>query len=203
VAAFKDITGQRFERLTAIKRLGRIGGGSRWLCKCDCGNHKEVFLTHLTRGLIRSCGCLWQEARTKHGMANTALYSRWRGMKSRCDYTSHKQYRDYGGRGIAYAAEWERFEPFAEWALANGYAEGLELDRINPDGNYEPSNCRWITHRDNMQNMRRSTRITVRGIEYSLSDAALVFGVNKYTIRSRLGRGDSHEKAVRPVAASV
>jgi hypothetical protein len=129
-------------------------------------------------------------------MAETTLYSRWSAMKSRCNNPSFKQYADYGGRGITYAPEWESFESFADLALTNGYSTNLELDRIDPDGNYTPHNCRWITHAANMQNMRRTTRIVVRGEELSLKEATTKYGINKTTLRSRLQRGMPPDEAV-------
>jgi hypothetical protein len=117
-------------------------------------------------------------------------------MRSRCERATHKQFKDYGGRGIRVCPEWAKFAKFAEWALSNGFSPDLELDRIDCNGDYSPGNCRWITHQENMQNLRRTQRIVVHGKEYSISAAAKAFGVHKSTIRGRLMRGKSHEEAV-------
>jgi hypothetical protein len=175
-------------------------GGSKWLFRCDCGNEKIAQRSHVTRGLTSSCGCLWREMYTTHDMSRTPLYRRWMAMRRRCTNPNFKQFKDYGGRGISIAEEWMDFPTFAAWSLANGYSENLELDRIDPDGNYEPSNCRWITHFENMQNMRRTTWLVVRGERMSISEASIKFGLTKSCIRWRLRRGDSHEEAVRPLS---
>ncbi len=88
----------------------------------------------------------------KHGLSGSKLYKVWVSIKFRCTNPKHRDFHRYGGRGIRYCPEWEKFIPFMEWALANGYQEGLEIDRIDNDGNYEPSNCRWITRQKNSLN---------------------------------------------------
>jgi len=92
---------------------------------------------------------LWKlRNNTKHGMSRTRLYACWTNMKSRCDNPNSQFYERYGGRGITYCKEWKKFEPFMEWALANGYSDSLTLDRIDNDGNYSPDNCKWSTQQE-------------------------------------------------------
>lgn len=157
-----DITGERYGRLIAIRRLDRRRNGHTvWLCKCDCGNETEVVIGSLRNGLTRSCGCLNAERRIEHGMTHTRLYGVWLGMRRRCDYKKHRDYPNYGGRGIKVCPQWrDSFSSFYEWAIANGYDEtapymACTLDRIDPDGDYEPSNCRWVDAKTQANNRRK------------------------------------------------
>jgi len=157
----KNITGKRYGRLTAIERSGSNGQGAVWLCQCDCGNLVKVVIANLNRGHTRSCGCIVGK---KHGGSFTKLYALWISIKNRCSNSNIEHYKYYGGRGIKVCDEWlNDFPAFRDWALANGYSEGLEIDRENNDGNYEPGNCRFIKHIDNSNNRRNKTRITAFG----------------------------------------
>lgn len=154
-----DETGNRYGRLTVVCRAGSTKGGiARWLCQCDCGGKKVVTGSRLRSGETRSCGCLEQETRVSnghkrmrptHGMSKSRLYDVWHGMKARCYRSTHPHYSDYGGRGISVCDEWaDSFSAFAEWALSHGYDENAPkgkctLDRIDPDGDYCPENCRF------------------------------------------------------------
>ena len=154
----KDLIGLRFNRLLVVKRLGNIHGRKNvyWLCQCLCGNKRNVFTSDLTRGHTRSCGCLRRELLAdrnfKHGdsINDERLYKTWRNMKTRCYNPNNKAYKRYGNRGIFVYKIWkDDYVIFKNWALKNGYKKGLTIDRIDNDGNYEPSNCRFIPKSEN------------------------------------------------------
>ena len=158
-----DISGQRFGRLVAIRPVDMgINGKSYWLCNCDCGNETVVSIGNLRSGNTKSCGCLQKENgvkrghdSAKHGMARSHIYRVWRLMKDRCYNQNKDGYDRYGGRGITVCDEWlgeNGFVNFLEWSNNNGYADGLQIDRIDNDGNYSPDNCRWVTNKVNMRN---------------------------------------------------
>ena len=121
-------------------------------------------------------------------------------MHERCEYEKHPQYHNYGGRGISVCDEWSEYIPFAKWAFRNGYAEDLSIDRIDPDGMYEPNNCRWTTMKVQANNKRTNRIVTYKGQKYTLTELAEKSGINKTTLKERLNLGWSVEDAVeRPV----
>lgn len=156
----KDLTGQRFGRLVVTAEAERGKDRKRrWICRCDCGGETTTDTHRLTGGLTKSCGCLTREsARARHlmhGGKGTRLYNIWRNARQRCRNPKTPDFHLYGGRGVSFSPVWDNFEKFRAWALANGYRDDLTLDRIDPDGDYSPDNCRWATWKEQRRNQRR------------------------------------------------
>ena len=155
-----NLIGKRFGRLVVIKEFSNIGRWTAWICKCDCSKEVVVKTHELQLGDTKSCGCLFRETLyksiTKHNGKGTRLYDIWCHMKTRCLNVTCKDYKWYGAKGVKICKEWlSDFSAFREWAENNGYSENLTIDRIDPCGNYEPTNCRWITIQEQQRNKRK------------------------------------------------
>jgi len=165
---FIDLTGQRFGRLIVVKRHEQNDkqNNPRWICKCDCGNETIVRTGSLRCKIpIESCGCKRIESCTKHGKATHPLYIKWTSMHQRCNGKDKLSKKNYKDRNISIYKEWQNdFLSFYNWAIENGWEEGLEIDRINNDGNYEPSNCRWVTKSEQNRNRRPWGRVPVKHV---------------------------------------
>lgn len=162
-----DITDQKFGRLTVIGRAETKNKHTMWRCVCDCGNEIIAEAYNLKCGHTGSCGCVQiertAEANRTHGMRKTRLYRIWTDMKNRCYQQSYHGFKHYGGRGITVCKEWKNsFEAFRDWALSNGYADNLTIDRIDVNGNYRPDNCKWATMADQNKNKRAENGYKVK-----------------------------------------
>lgn len=156
-----DIVGSTFNYLTVVEYYGKNKHKKKmYKCYCNnCGNEKVLIGTEVKNGYTKSCGCLNREvnksSKTKHGMSKTLIYSKWKGMKKRCYSQSYQYYKDYGGRGIKVCDDWkDNFMKFYE-DMGDIPFEGAELDRIDNDDDYKPSNCRWVSHKENSNNRRK------------------------------------------------
>lgn len=195
---FKDIVGQKFGRLTAIKEVG----DKKYLCYCECGNSKDINKYSLLSGDTKSCGCLNKELRTKRGLYDSKLYNIHKAIKRRCYNENDKGYKNYGGRGISVHNEWlgeKGFINFYNWAMNNGYREGLSIDRKEVNGNYEPSNCRWTTMDVQANNKRENRNVTINGEIKTLAEWAKFAGIGKQTLKERLNNNWPEEDLLKKV----
>jgi len=176
-----------------VSRAENKNGRVFWNCLCDCGNKKIVSSDCLTTGKTTSCGCykreklkeLWSTSCSK----DPKLYGVWCSMKSRCYRPSDKGYKNYGGRGIEICPEWlENYENFYQWAMNNGYQEGLQIDRIDNDKGYSPDNCRWVDRYVQANNKRNIKKYTINGKTQSLAEWCREYDVDYFLARQRISK---------------
>lgn len=211
---FEDITGKTYNRVTVLEEFPFLTADKKgiWICKCSCKDH-TIFITtgkSLRTGNCKSCGCAQVESVTqrnyKHGLSyrghRARIYGIYRDMVRRC-YDPHRdEYKLYGARGITVCDEWlgeNGFENFVKWAYANGYIEEdkdlvplknrLSIDRIDPDGNYCPDNCRWIPRYQQVRNLRKSRHIIIAGITVTNGDILEKFQLDSNYIWSKINSG--------------
>jgi hypothetical protein len=170
-----DLTGQKFERLTVIERIGRFSNKTLWKCLCSCGKITTPNSYDLRSGKTLSCGCFHKEKvknqassgiygwkkkndyRKVHGMTKHKLYYIYRGIHDRCYREKCKDFKFYGAKGIKLCEEWKKdFMKFYQWSMDSGWKEGLTIDRIKNTGDYEPSNCQWSTRSENSRRQGKS-----------------------------------------------
>lgn len=190
------LTGKKFGRWI----VGEYVGKSKWHCKCECGVEKDVYTGFLINGRSKSCGCLRTEMvvkrHFKHGMSRTKPHMIWTNMINRCERESVDSYPIYGGRGIKVCKRWHEFRYF--WMdMGFGYKEGLLLDRIDPNGDYRPNNCRWVTPLKQANNKRDTIYLTYKGERKPISDWAREMGVKRSTLATRKYKGWSDEEILK------
>lgn len=184
-----------------IDKKGVIRYREYYLCECECGNTKVIEKSQLTTGHTKSCGCLQKSITSKkhktHGLSKTKIYKIWLGIKDRCFREKSIDYKNYGGRGITIQKEWLDFKNFYEWAKNNGYKEGLTIERIDVNGNYEPSNCKWIENALQSHNTRVNHYLTYNGKTQIISEWAKEMNFKHgATISGRLKNGWTIEEAL-------
>lgn len=200
----KDLTGQKFGELTAIKYAYSKNNSRYWLCLCTCGKEKIARTADLIAGKTKSCGCLQFKTRQntglqskKHGMTNSRIYNIWRRMRYRCYSNRDEHYKNYGQRGVAVCKEWlNDFSNFYNWAISNGYKDNLTIDRIDVNGNYEPLNCRWVDMKVQSNNKRNNHYISFNNEIHTISQWADLHNIRETTLCERLKRGWSMEEAL-------
>lgn len=195
-----NLAGNKFGRLTVIKRSNEKGRRVKWLCSCDCGGSKEVVADQLLSGKTQSCGCLKKESiaavNFSHGMANSREYKSWSHAKARCNNPNDAKFPLYGARGISMCDTWR--SSFSSFLLDMGRApEGHTLDRIDVNGNYEPSNCRWATIKQQGNNTRSNVISEAFGFSGNIKQISERFSVPYKYLHSRIKYyGDTPEQAI-------
>lgn len=193
----REVLGQPF----SLGRYGVRQNSIAWnvVVKCDCGRVDVVPCCNLAAGNAGTCrSCAMSKTMKRHGESGTRLFGIWAGMRQRCSNPNSTFFDRYGGRGISIYPEWDSYEAFRDWALANGYADDKEIDRIDNDGNYEPGNCRWTTRLVQSRNTSRAKLVTAFGETKCLSewgdDSRCVVASN--TLKRRIYAGWDAERAI-------
>ena len=204
-----SLVGERFGRWIVLDKAEKGKSGEiQYLCRCDCGNERIIRRTSLTTGNSKSCGCLSRDvavkSNTKHGDTDKRLYRIWAGIIQRCCNNRNRyEWEKYGGRGICVCDEWKQYEAFRDWSLANGYNDNLSIDRIDPNGNYCPENCRWATSYQQANNKRTSKFITFNGKTATVKEFADEYDIAYSCLYARLRNGWSVEKALLTPAKQI
>lgn len=190
-------SGDKFNLLTVL-HLDKIQSGHEYYWfKCECGNVKSIRGHSVYSGGTKVCGCLRGKTET-HGGFYERLYGIWANMKDRCFNEKHKSFERYGGRGIVVCEDWKNdYSGFRDWSLNNGYKQGLSIDRINNDGNYEPNNCRWATRSQQQMNKSNTRYIDCDGGRISLREFAEKHNINIGTVRQRYYKGIKYQDMLK------
>jgi hypothetical protein len=200
-----DRMGERYGRLLVVGRAPNKSDkdtNARWVCACDCGRETTQYGQDLKKGKVVSCGCWNDEKKFKHGMARQPVYKVWQQLHQRCENPKAPKFYNYGGRGIKVCERWKSFENFA--ADMGIRPEGYSIERINNDGDYEPSNCMWATTKQQLNNRRISRFIELNGERKTIAQWADQLGVKYDLIRCRIDRyGWSIERALTTPVKSL
>ena len=185
-----ELTGQKLNRWTVLAYVRNHQNHSLYLCRCDCGTEKEVSGSYLRRGSSKSCGCydadMKKERSRNKAPHRVQLANVHHSMMQRCYEVNSVSYCDYGARGIRVSSGWHTVRAFREWCAANGWKPGLEIDRVDPNGDYEPANCRFVTRKQNMNNTRRTKRYQYGGHIGTISEIADKLGWKYERVRSKI-----------------
>lgn len=192
----KDITGEKFGRLTVIEFAGYgTSNKTQWKCLCECGNEIIVKTNSLRTGHTRSYGCLEIETKREcsktHGLRYDPLYSTWLNIRDRCNNPNNSHYKWYGEKGIKMCDKWNDFREFYDWANNNGYVKGLSIERIDNSLGYCPENCKWIEFKDQAKNKTSNYQIEFEGELRTIADIARITGIKVQTLYSRMNRSGS------------
>lgn len=198
-----DLTGKKIGRWLVLKRVSNHNGRVAFLCRCECGTEREVLSQFLLNGQSKSCGCLNREKASErmkkmsktHGLSKTRLYSIWKNIHSRCLNKNNPGYQNYGGRGITLCDEWHDYKNFYQWSMSNGYKDDLTIDRIDVNGSYEPSNCRWTSKKMQGNNKRNNYYIEYNGETKTLMEWAECLHMNYDKLKYRIYHNWSIEDA--------
>lgn len=200
---FIDLTGQEFDNLEVIEFAGYASNGNaKWKCKCKCGRFKDIASWQIINRATRSCGCLRDNAlramRTTHRDGNSTEHRIWSNIMTRCYNPKCAAYRWYGGRGIEACDRWRGDSGYQNFLSDVGRRPGPEytLDRINHNGNYEPSNVRWATVKQQARNRRSNRMIEHDGRCLSVAEWAEILGVRSGSLLQRINSGWSIERAL-------
>ena len=192
----EDLTSRRFGKWIVLNRSEIKSKRTYWNCICDCGNIKKVLAQNLKSGISTNCGC---ENKKVHNKDDRRLYNIWGNMIQRCYNKNHNKYKYYGEKGICINKEWkDDFSNFKEWSLNNGYKDNLTIDRMNNDKNYEPSNCQWVTMKEQNKNKSNNFFITINGETKLLEEWSIISGISRNTLKYRFKNGWSEDKILIP-----
>lgn len=186
--------GDVYNRFTIICEVEKQGGKRMFKCRCRCGNEKNVRLGNLTKGISKSCGCLCKEIITTHGLCGTRIHDTWRGIMKRCNNPNEKSYKYYGGRGIRVCKRWYNISNF--YKDMGQPDKGESIERIDNNGNYEPSNCKWATIIEQANNKRNNRLITIDGKTNSMAQWCRELGRKYGTVQGRIYIGWTEERAL-------
>lgn len=202
----KNYTGQKLGYIEVLEKTDeRKNGNVVYKCKCHkCGRVYNRTLCNLISRKNKghnnmTCGCLNRHHNNfyKHGLSDEKLMYIYSNMKQRCYNKNNYGYKNYGGRGIKVCDEWlNNFKSFYDWSINNGYQDNLTIDRINNDGNYEPSNCKWSTKLEQVRNRRNTILITYNNETKTIKEWAEQYNIDFNTLRTRIRRGWDIERAL-------
>lgn len=203
----EDFINKKYGRLLVISYDAKKGNNHYVNCRCECGNTKSIRLSRLKSGETQSCGCIRIENLEKlrqinniekHGKSKEKLYNVYRNIKYRCYNSNCHIYKNYGGKGVKVCDDWlNDFMSFYNWAHSNGYQEGLSIDRIDVNGDYEPSNCRWSDNTTQANNRSNTIYLTHNNKTQSLSTWAKELSIPYATVYSRFSKGEETSSILR------